>query len=372
MTRKNPMSNRALPPTRSGFIGCLLGGALGDALGYPIEFASLSEIRTRIGTATPTGLSLGSRSRAVVSDDTQMTLFTAEGMIRAVQRHRSRGLCHVPTVIQGALLRWLSTQAERVDEKSEDSGRGGWLLTEARLHVRRAPGNTCLSALERIRAGAPTPSIDTPINDSKGCGAVMRSAPIGLASRDRRQAFELARDAGAITHGHPSGYLSAGYLGAVVFDLVRGAPLAAAMREANLLIQEERGHKELTDVIRRAVKLARSGSGLPTPEAMEALGGGWVGEEALAMALLCALGADRGTADGIADALWRAVLHSGDSDSTGSIAGNLLGAMVGVEGLPARWLDQLEMRDVIERLGGDLYDVSVEGADLDYKAYPPN
>jgi ADP-ribosylglycohydrolase len=136
------------------------------------------------------------------------------------------------------------------------------------------------------------------------------------------------------------------------------------------MVREERGHEELADVVRRAVQLARSGP--PAPGAMESLGGGWVGEEALAIALLCFLGADTGTAAGIADALWRAVLHSGDSDSTGSIAGNLLGAMVGVEGLPAHWLDQLEMHDVIERLGSDLYAASVEGADLDHGAYPPN
>ena len=108
------------------------------------------------------------------------------------------------------------------------------------------------------------------------------------------------------------------------------------------------------------------------PKAVESLGQGWVGNEALAIAVLCALTAETRTPAGIADALWRAVLHSGDSDSTGSITGNLLGAMVGVKGLPPRWLSQVELRPVIERLGQDLYTVSVKKAELDYMEYPPN
>ena len=104
----------------------------------------------------------------------------------------------------------------------------------------------------------------------------------------------------------------------------------------------------------------------------QSLGKGWVGNEALAIALLCALTAETRTPAGIADGLWHAVLHSGDSDSTGSITGNLLGAMVGVKGLPPRWLSQVELRPVIERLEKDLYAVSVKKAQLNYMEYPPS
>jgi ADP-ribosylglycohydrolase len=299
-----------------------------------------------------------------------MTLFTAEGMIRAYQRSRDRGVCDVPTVIQHALLRWLFTQTGRADAKVMDPVWRGWLVDEQTLRVQRAPGNTCLSALEQILAGAPTPTITDPINDSKGCGAVMRSAPAGLATSDRREAFELGRDTGTLTHGHPSGYLSAAYLASLVFDLVRGVPLLEAMGHADSMVRAERGHEELTDGIILARAVARSGP--PTPKAVESLGEGWVGNEALAIALLCALTAETRTPVGIADALWRAVLHSGDSDSTGSITGNLLGAIVGVKGLPPRWLSQVELRPVIERLGKDLYAVSVNGAELEHIEYPPN
>jgi len=95
-----------------------------------------------------------------------MTLFTAEGMIRAYQRFSDRGLCHVPSVIQRALLRWLYTQTGRADKKVTDPDWRGWLVGERTLHVQRAPGNTCLSALEQTLAeaeadaAAPTPTTD--------------------------------------------------------------------------------------------------------------------------------------------------------------------------------------------------------------------
>ncbi len=101
----------------------------------------------------------------------------------------------------------------------------GLLLAEPRLHARRAPGGTCLGALAQSFMGRPLPTVESPLNYSKGCGAVMRSAPFGLAARTRSDAFRNARDAAVLTHGHPSGYLSAAYLAALIFDLVRGSSI---------------------------------------------------------------------------------------------------------------------------------------------------
>src|SRR3954447_19198113 len=80
--------------------GCLLGGAAGDALGAPVEFLSLEETRSRVGPRGPD-------EPRPVTDDTQMTLFTAEGLMRAHNRGVSKGICDVPGVVWGAYLRWL-------------------------------------------------------------------------------------------------------------------------------------------------------------------------------------------------------------------------------------------------------------------------
>jgi ADP-ribosylglycohydrolase len=135
-------------------------------------------------------------------------------------------------------------------------------------------------------------------------------------------------------------------------------------------LRQERHHKEVLDAIMGARALA--GEGPLTGEAVERLGGGWTGEEALSIAIACALTAQADSPNGVADALWRAVAHSGDSDSTGSIVGNLLGAMVGASGLPSRWVEQVELRDVLEQMAEDLYRAFVVGETPDRDRYPPN
>jgi ADP-ribosylglycohydrolase len=342
------------------FRGCLLGGALGDALGYPIEFKSLASIRAEHADAPPLELTPG-----IVSDDTQMTLFTAEGVIRHVQRGREKGISSLTDVMRPAYQRWYFTQKGKwllsVDRGEAD----GHMLRDRRLFVERAPGNTCLSALS---ARGKCPTVDRPPNDSKGCGAVMRAAPLGLAAGSREEAFAWGRDTGVITHGHPSGYLASAYLAALIFDLARGLDLSRALDDADRLVTGERRHEELLAAVQQARLVARTGA--PTAEQIERLGGGWVGEEALAIGVLCALTADTSSPEGITAALWRAAAHSGDSDSTGSITGNLLGAIVGVAGLPARWVQAVEMRELIERVADDLFAACVEGRELPWDDYP--
>ena len=102
--------------------------------------------------------------------------------------------------------------------------------------------------------------------------------------------------------------------------------------------------------IRQAVTLWRDRDLPPRPEVIERLGGGWVGEEALAISLYCALAAGEDFARRVL-----AVNHSGDSDSTGAITDNLLGLMLGVDAIPDRWLVELELREEIEALAGDLF-----------------
>jgi ADP-ribosylglycohydrolase len=340
-------------------LGCLLGGAIGDALGYPIEFVQTeAEIIDQFGAGPPAELAYA--GPALVSDDTQMTLFSAEALVRA----RGAGPEELPRYALGAYQRWYATQ--RTSPRDASPGpNDGLLLADGRLYAQRAPGQTCLAALAQSFTRPAPGSVDDPPNDSKGCGAVMRAAPFGIAARDREAAFRAARDAAALTHGHPSGYLSAAYLASLIYDLVRGATLRDAIIAANDVLT---GYKIAAEVA-WAIADARfvAGRGPVTAQALEALGGGWVGEEALGIAVACALGA---TAGSVAQALWRAVAHGGDSDSTGSIAGNLVGALYGAEALPARWRAQVDVGDLVTRVAQDLHAVAAGGAP-DPNAYPP-
>jgi ADP-ribosyl-[dinitrogen reductase] hydrolase len=341
------------------FRGCLLGGAVGDALGAPVEFMTLAQIRERFGAEAITGMAEGAWARGAITDDTQMTLFTAEGLLRADIRRRLNGEYDPAGCVGHAYSRWLHTQGELVRTTvSERQGEGfqldGWLVQVQQLFVRRAPGTTCLSALRGGRFG----SIEEPLNDSKGCGGVMRAAPAGLMAADwgdGGDSFRRGCEIAALTHGHPSGYLAAGFLALAIERLTAGDPLQVALDAATERLREERGHEEVSAAV--AAARAQASEAQPSSEGVQRIGEGWVAEQALAIAVygVCATRSFR-------DAVITAVNHGGDSDSTGAIAGNLAGALYGVGAIPEAWLEPLKLRDVITEIADDLYRCSQDPA----------
>lgn len=328
--------------------GCLLGGAVGDALGAAVEFHSLAEIRRRFGPDGLTDYAEAYGRRGAITDDTQMTLWTAEGLIRADNRLRERGERRLTRSVHRAYLRWLATQDEWPpwldgEARTDSDFMRGWLLAQPELHHLRAPGNTCLSALSSGQFG----TVEQPINDSKGCGGIMRIAPVGLVSDSEGAAFRDGCALAALTHGHPSGYLAAGAFTLIINSLMRGTPLPQSLDLALSELNRHPGHEETTDAIEHARALASSRPFVA--KTVEELGQGWVAEEALAIAVYCAL-----VSDNFQTGVLLAVNHSGDSDSTGSLAGQLIGVQHGVQAIPTHWLDQLEGRDIIEQMANDL------------------
>jgi ADP-ribosylglycohydrolase len=335
---------------RDRYRGCLLGGAVGDALGSGIEFLSLADIRRRYGPSGVTSYVPAYGRAGTVTDDTQMTLFTAEGLLRDQQQ--PTGSRDAAAAIWRAYRRWLATQ-------SGNHPGGGWLASQEFLRHQRAPGMTCLSALHAGRPG----TVSQPVNDSKGCGGVMRVAPIGLATRDP---FALGCQAAALTHGHPSGYYSAGALAVMISELVHDAdlrPAVAAALDALRRAPVPSESAEVTASLEQAVALADLGSA--SPVTIAALGAGWVGEEALAIAVHCAL-----TAADFRSGVLAAVNHGGDSDSTGAICGNLLGASLGAPAIDGDLLAELEGRDVITQIADDMFSVFGDGQPPGAERYP--
>ena len=332
-----------IPDTIARVRGCLLGGAIGDALGNPIEFASTQAIRRQYGpSGLTTMIATGPNGTAVITDDTQMTLFTAEALTLTA------GDADPVPELAAAYQRWYDTQLSAGPEPAGSLPfRTGRLREQAWLYHRRAPGNACLSGLAAQR-DSPVDVTGTgpgPVNpESKGCGTVMRSAPFGVRYRDPMQAYETAATAARLTHGHPTAAAASGVFAVLVNRLLVGEPIPTAVRSGLRPATGRAGGTETVAAVMAAIHAAADDRS-PAPETVERLGGGWTGEEALAIAVYCAMvhpGVDR-----VAAALTLSVNHSGDSDSTGAICGNLLGAAYGEAALPADWAGMIEHSDVI-------------------------
>ena len=349
------MANNILPQTTLHTVantrthdrlrGCLLAGAIGDALGAPVEFMRIQDIHQECG---PNGIAdyipyhgeLGA-----ITDDTQMTLFTAEGLLRAFVRANLRGICSITSVVSHAYLRWLKTQGINPKVSIDESS---WLFGVRGLHSRRAPGNTCLSALQVMAAFTDQKAN----NNSKGAGGIMRVAPVAMMFYARpdqsSNVFRLGKESAWITHGHPSGYYSAAAFAVILHALLCEESLETGIERADEMLQAIPEAEETRQALTLGIELARQP--LPPEEAISKIGEAWVGEEALGVAVYCAL-----VASDLEHGIRISVNHSGDSDTTGILVGQLLGAQYGESAIPQRWLEPLELRDEIGQIADDLY-----------------
>jgi len=344
--------------------GSMIGGAVGDALGYTIEFWSENEIFGKYGSDGITEYELVG-GEALISDDTQMTLFTANGILVGETRYRMRGIGGIPRhCVIYAYEDWLKTQnsdfktVNKYDRFTEMGGRS-WLLDVRDLFARRAPGNTCLYALEeRAKMDYPFDYIKNPINQSKGCGGVMRIAPMALKYRYFNNPDDLYMEAAqlaAITHGHSLGYMPAAVICYIIRNILRSYPekslkklVLEARDTAERLFEGDPNLPALTEIINRAVQLSENNA--PDLENIHNLGEGWVAEEAMAIAIYCALKYE----NDFSKAIIVSVNHKGDSDSTGAITGNIVGAIIGYDAIDEKWKKNLELHDVILEIADDL------------------
>ena len=338
--------------------GSMFGGAIGDALGYAVEFDSWKGVQRKYGEQGITNYQLNDKGIAEISDDTQMTLFTANGLMMGDTRGCMRGIMGYPSCyVVDAYRDWFRTQTEPFSRMKHEAG-CTWLLQIPELWSRRAPGTTCLNALQQIMSGA------TVRNNSKGCGGVMRVAPVALYYyRSEHIPFEeLIKLGGAcaeITHHHPLGYIPAAMLVGIIARILRNDITTkqdyedACKETLNDLYRVYPEHKESVAVMQRLTKRAIEAahdSSLDDEANIRSIGEGWVGEEALAIAIYC-VSRHFGNLE---KAIIASVNHSGDSDSTGAICGNIIGTIVGYKAIPKRFLENLELSEVIMAISEDL------------------
>ena len=352
------MSNKSKHKTdlRDRIRGSLIGGAAGDALGYTVEFWSKKQILSHYGESGIRQFELASNGKAIVSDDTQMTLFTGNGLLNWWNNSLRLSGAPIRSFVENAYLDWYYTQtgeAKRAANGQEHHYT--WLYHLPELACRRAPGNTCMSACKTLLVG------QQPNNSSKGCGGIMRVAPVGLMQAAYISAkgenllsdihlTETAATIAKITHQHPLGYLPASLLAMLIARVALETQENAKrsirdiVREVLELVMQYENNDDLRQLTDRAMHMAQST--ISDADAIWILGEGWTGDEAWAIAIYCVLR----HIDSPRDAIIAAVNHNGDSDSTGSIVGNIMGAIYGYEAMKNERLFCPEGKDLEETL----------------------
>ncbi|WP_086559368.1 ADP-ribosylglycohydrolase family protein [Streptomyces africanus] len=323
--------------------GALTGLALGDALGYPTEFSDVPRIVARFGPWRRLDLP----EPALVTDDTQMTLALGRGIRTAMDRG---------VLEPGGMA---------------DAVRQEFIAWNRSPENNRAPGNTCLRACALLEH-ADRPWQDASQIHSKGCGANMRVAPLGLVpGLSDEQRAGAAQLQSALTHGHPTALAASDLTAHAVRLLAQGAEPAGLIGLLRSYALENRSHyheRWLGDLWRRAQDpspeqfIARGwdeclaildrlqhavGTVSPDDDPCLATGDGWIAEEALATGLLCFLLFP----DEPLTALRRAACTAGDSDSIACLAGAFAGAHLGAEAWPGEWADRIEYRSDLLTLG---------------------
>ena len=329
--------------TKDRILGCIMGGAIGDALGYQCEFTRNIKEREYTTFADDYG---------IFSDDTQMMLFTANALLWRNTYGTLNGEAPTPTeCIRRAYHDWYRTQNGFETNNQNIS----WIDKVPAMNHRRAPGFTCIESLSHEEQG----TIQKPINQSKGCGTTMRVAPIGLIAQNINDAIQVSAESAALTHGHPLAIISAAFLGGLYYEIMRDTTrnfsnqlhvtfeFTNQFTTKNFHVQYQ---NDFMKIMRKSFELSRNKS--RDSENIRAIGEGWVAEEAVAIAIYCCLRHQ----DDFFDAVVSAVNHGGDSDSTGIIAGNIMGARYGIGAIPSYYVDHIEQKDLILEIANDLAD----------------
>ena len=322
-----------VPSRTQRFEGCLLGGAIGDAFGRLAEFRNLTRIKEKFGI---NGVKYIPKinGKYLISDDTQMTLFTANGLLKSFLR--TGDIKNEPNYndIYDSYLDWYTTQVTDFNKIQIKKG----LLSNEDLFSRRGPGATCLTSLKEGKPG----DLDKKINMSAGNGGIMRISPIALMyHNDPELSFKVAAKCTALTHGNPRAYLPAGYLSALLSNLILDKDIFQAIEETNQILKKYNDYESTLENVNKAIFLAKEN--ISDYEAISSIGLGKTGDEALGIALFAVL---RNTND-YKKAIETATNHDGDSDTTAAIAGNIFGVINGIDSIPKKWVNNVECGDLL-------------------------
>lgn len=313
----------------------LLAGALGDAFGYEIEFYNMTKIFILYGESGLIHYPI-KHGHLYVSDDTQMTLFCQNACKNYLntQNFDSHIQKNLINEINDSYNNWYITQTEKYNQTQHYNNE---LMQFEELWALRAPGNTCLSALSNGGNGGI--NILSKINDSKGCGGIMRAAPISFLNTDIATIFDLGVKQAALTHGHPDGYLPSGFFSSVLKLISDGIDPMESLEISINILKQYKHHENFLFQINNLKNCLQDTQMYYGNTLNQKLGEGWVGDEAFTVAFYSFM-----KATDFEDCLILSANHNGDSDSTATLAAQLYAAKFG---LSHEAQEQIQYLDVL-------------------------
>ena len=335
----------------SALRGCLLGLAVGDAMGYTVDSRSWEEITRDYGPEGLKGYDLVN-GYADVSSHTQLAAYTACGLLVGLTRGQMLGrMAPYVRYLDLSLREWSQGQhARRAPEKSML-----WISLPEELRRRRCLDTRLLDVLGRKKLGTmsePTNHCDSPSSLAAAVSAGIFYAP---GRMEPHEVGILGAEAVALTHGDPmtflSGAVTAYALAGITQD--RETPLREHFIQAADIVAAQFGREwpqaeSLKLLLHKAVTLV-SNTVLPPREALahlECATAAQVLAGAMYVSLACQQDFDA--------AMILAVNHGGRSAAVGALTGAFLGAWLGVEQIPEFYLESLEPAALLAELAQDL------------------
>ena len=331
------------------YIGCIIGGAIGDALGAAVEGKSFHSIQKKFGKEGITDFEVkegwGGWKKGTITDDTHMTFYTIDGLIKSAIKNFNPNKVPDVKILLESYKDWLKAQ----NLKSMTEGikfHHGWISDIENLNHKRTPGGSCKQAIASGIIG----TLVNRVNNSKGNGAIMRMAPVGLMYYENPKiAFEAGVDIGCLTHGHPEGYLPAGCLASIIANLIQGKSLEQSIDNTIEILKTYKNHESTLEYINKAREMVRNN--IPPSQTGKILGEGSFGSDGLACAIYYSLK----NPNDFKKAVLMAVNYSKDNDSVGAITGNIMGAKVNSNNIPTNWKENVEFSKELQEAAVDLF-----------------
>lgn len=341
------------------FIGCLIGGAMGDAMGFEVKAMTLEQIKRAFGKSgitkmTPSKITKNMR----ISDETQLTLFTLHGIMWGDFLGGKSGISNYTTYVFYAYQQWLYTQMSTIASVDYQ-----WILDNERnnfpcefldikeLFKKRSPSKVLINTL-MTSAEMNYGKIINRINDNKNADSIRTSAAGLYFYTDPERAFRMGADFGGITHSHPTGYLAAGCFSSIISFILAGETIEQAVLDTLKQVKNYDGFEECFKAMDDALGLLDEET--KPMDAVALLGDGKTAESALAIGIYCACCHSINPEN----AILLAVNQDGNSDACGHICGSLVGAYKGINALPEKWNKQLQFSQLITKKAKELYKIT--------------